>query len=90
MAQVVVQPVTSTKLSWDSAIQEDPAQLAEQAHGLVSRPSTNTSVEEHVQIHKSSKLQELFAENVFAKLFRVASRDLQNNVSTLQLVEYFR
>lgn len=61
--------------------------LLEQANGLRKVKSSTyqgrtaaTTQDATQEITQDAILQELFAENILAKLWRVASRDLENNV----------
>lgn len=81
MAQVTIHPVTPATLPWDSKIPDSISLVVEEANGL-KKTKVNTDASQGVTSNvQDSELHELFAENVLAKLWRVASRGLENNVS---------
>lgn len=84
MAQAAIQQVAPSALSWESSISGGISLVPEQANGLKKVKSSTyqdrTAATQGVTTQDVT-LQELFAENVLAKLWRVASRDLENNVS---------
>ncbi|KAL5347892.1 hypothetical protein ACLOAV_007303 [Pseudogymnoascus australis] len=88
MAQVTIHPVTPATLPWDSKIPDSISLVVEEANGL-KKTKVNTDASQGVTSNvQDSELHELFAENVLAKLWRVASRGLENNNPPTAYPEY--
>lgn len=70
MAPMAIQSPTLGTASWDPLTKENIPLIVERVTGSTNRKKS-----------KHDGLEELYSENIFAKLVRVAVRDLEGNVS---------
>lgn len=82
MAQVAVHSEMPGTMLWEGRIPDSVAPVPQQVNRVTNfKNKTHAFFEVDVSSAQKEGLDELFAENILAKMWRVASRDLENNVS---------